>query len=243
MKIFYSASTDTGRQRQVNQDSFDVSDAERSEQLGQLLVVCDGMGGHLAGEIASQLGVEMIMKSFYEAPHDAIDRILQRAFQEANDRIYRKGKGAMGTTGVAALLFDNMVYVANVGDSRAYLVRGGTITQITHDHSLVQEQIDANLLTPEEARHSHYRNMITRALGHRPDVEVDLFEQSVQEGDILILSSDGMHGLIDDDEIAQIVETMTPGQAVYHLSSACQRARRAGQYHRRGCPYHRDRRL
>lgn len=217
MKVTYSASSDIGRQRQVNQDSYGVSDKDRSEQLGQLLVVCDGMGGHAAGEVASQIGVEVILDSFYNAPHGSFEQILTQAFEKANYRIHVEGRGGMGTTGVAMLLFDNAAVVANVGDSRAYLVRGQQIRPLTRDHSYVQEQIDAHLLTPEEARTSQYRNMITRALGYRQTVSVDIFRVAVAQGDVLLLSTDGMHGLLEDNEIADIVNQMSPGAAVQRM--------------------------
>ncbi len=217
MNVTYSASTDIGRQRQVNQDSYGVSDDTQSEQLGQLLVVCDGMGGHAAGEIASQLGVEVILHSFYTAASGAPEHLLTRAFEQANQRIHAEGRGGMGTTGVALLLFDQEAIVANVGDSRAYLLREGTIRQITHDHSFVQEQVDAHLLTPEQARLSQYRNMITRALGYRPNVSVDTFRMPVQVGDTFLLSTDGLHGLLEDDEIQEIVTTHALGTAVSYL--------------------------
>lgn len=217
MNVTYSASTDIGRQRQVNQDNYGVSDDTQSEQLGQLLVVCDGMGGHAAGEIASQIGVDVILHSFYTASIGAPEHLLAQAFEQANQRIHTEGRGGMGTTGVALLLFDQEAIVANVGDSRAYLLREGTIRQITRDHSYVQEQVDAHLLTPEQARISQYRNMITRALGYRPHVSVDIFRTPLQEGDMFLLSTDGLHGLLEDEDILEIVSTHALGTAVSHL--------------------------
>jgi protein phosphatase len=204
MNVTYSASTDVGRQRQVNQDNYGVSDDTQSAQLGQLLVVCDGMGGHAAGEIASQIGVDVILHSFYTASIGAPEDLLAQAFEQANQRIHAEGRGGMGTTGVALLLFDQEAIVANVGDSRAYLLREGTIRQITRDHSYVQEQVDAHLLTPEQARISQYRNMITRALGYRPNVSVDIFRTPLHVGDYFLLSTDGLHGLLEDEEILAI---------------------------------------
>jgi protein phosphatase len=123
----------------------------------------------------------------------------------------------MGTTGVALLVRGERLDVANVGDSRAYLVREGRIQQLTQDHSFVWEQVAAGVLTKEQARHSHYRNMITRALGHRPDIEVDFFVEQAAPGDVLVLSSDGLHGLLEDAEIAQAVSSMAPAKAVQWL--------------------------
>ncbi|NJL04701.1 MAG: Stp1/IreP family PP2C-type Ser/Thr phosphatase [Chloroflexaceae bacterium] len=217
MNVTYSASTDIGRQRQVNQDNYGVSDDTQSEQLGQLLVVCDGMGGHAAGEIASQIGVDVILHSFYTASIGAPEHLLAQAFEQANQRIHAEGRGGMGTTGVALLLFDQEAIVANVGDSRAYLLRAGTIRQLTRDHSYVQEQVDAHLLTPEQARISQYRNMITRALGYRANVSVDIFRTPLQVDDCFLLSTDGLHGLLEDEELLEIVSTHALGHAVSHL--------------------------
>ncbi|HMQ35051.1 MAG TPA: protein phosphatase 2C domain-containing protein, partial [Chloroflexaceae bacterium] len=211
MRVRFSARTHVGMRREVNQDAYD------GRQLGQatLLVVCDGMGGHAAGEVASQLGVETIIASFSDAapPDDA----LRHAFVAANERIYSEGHGSMGTTGVAALFLRNSLHVANVGDSRAYLVREGQIRQISHDHSFVSDQVAAGLMTPEQARASHVRNIITRALGHSPEVEVDLFAVELLAGDTVVLSSDGMHGLVADDEIAEVAGMLPPDEAVQRL--------------------------
>lgn len=217
MQVHYSANTHVGLQRQINQDAYGVGDLSRVGQVGYLLVVCDGMGGHTAGEIASHLGVETILNYYYSSGQTNRVNSLEESFQEANQRIYRQGRGQMGTTGVAALFLGNYLHVANVGDSRAYLVRSGKIRQISHDHSLVSEQVAAGILTPEQARHSSYRNMITRALGHRDEVQVDTFSEPVQVGDTIVLSTDGMHGLIEDEEIAQAVNSMSPEEVVKHL--------------------------
>lgn len=217
MKVHYSADTHIGLQRQVNQDSYGAGDPSQSSQKGQLLVVCDGMGGHAAGEVASRLGVETILDGYYASEQPNHLQILQQVFISANDRIYEQGQGGMGTTGVAALLYDQFLHIANVGDSRAYLVRGNTIRQISHDHSYVWEQVAAGILTPEQARHSHYRNMITRALGHRATVEVDIFTETVRPGDTVVLCTDGLHNLVEDNELASVVTTMPPDEAVQHL--------------------------
>jgi protein phosphatase len=217
MKVRCTGQTDIGLKREVNQDSFGMSDPAQSEQLGQLLVVCDGMGGHEAGEIASRIGVETILEQYYQDTDQDRPVALEQAFFEANRRINEQGPGNMGTTGVAALFLNNTLYVANVGDSRAYLIREGQMSQISRDHSLVAEQVAAGIVSAEQARHLNYRNMITRALGYRPEVQVDIFPIPLQEGDIVLLSSDGLHGLVEDDEIAQIVLTSKPDQAIRRL--------------------------
>ncbi|MGB9634556.1 MAG: PP2C family protein-serine/threonine phosphatase, partial [Chloroflexaceae bacterium] len=211
MRVRYSARTHPGKRREVNQDAYGV------KQFGEaiLLVVCDGMGGHAAGEVASALAVAAIIDAFDPAAPPA--ESLRAAFVSANARVYAEGHGAMGTTGVAALLVADQLFVANVGDSRAYLVRKEQITQISRDHSFVSDQIAAGLMTPEEARSSLIRNIITRALGHTAEVEVDVFVEQLQAGDTVVLSTDGMHGLVSDEEIAAIAGLQPPDQAAQEL--------------------------
>jgi protein phosphatase len=211
MRVRFSARTHAGMRREVNQDAY----GSGNPGAATLLVVCDGMGGHAAGEVASQLGVETILASF--RPEAPPDEALREAFVAANDRIYDEGRGSMGTTGVAALFLQNSLHVANVGDSRAYLVREGQITQISHDHSFVSDQVAAGLMTTEQARASNIRNIITRALGHTDEVEVDVFTVGLLPGDTVLLSSDGMHGLVADEEIAELAGMLTPEEAAQRL--------------------------
>lgn len=217
MKVRYSAHSDPGLKREVNQDWYGISNLAQGGHKGQLLVICDGMGGHAAGEIASRLGVQTILDQFERSTEANPTVLLEQAFRIANQQIYTQGRGAMGTTGVAALLVDRMLYVANVGDSRAYLIRGGQIQQISQDHSFVAEQVAAGLLTPSEARLSVHRNMITRALGHQQEVQVDLFPLPVQEGDLVLLSTDGLHGVVDEQEMMQVALTLPLDAAVQRL--------------------------
>jgi protein phosphatase len=202
MDVRSSARTDVGRTREHNEDSYGIGEGEAVARLGHLFVVCDGMGGHASGEVASARAVEIILKDYYaDDEHDRAAAV-EQAFQHANQRIFAEGRGTMGTTGVAALILGTTLHIANVGDSRAYLVRGDTIRQISRDHSLVADQVEAGLITPEQARHSNIKNVITRALGHQPDLVVDLFEMPLQSGDVVLLCSDGLHGLVNDDELA-----------------------------------------
>ncbi|NTV64226.1 MAG: SpoIIE family protein phosphatase [Oscillochloris sp.] len=211
MRVRFSARSDVGLRREVNQDSYGAQELPQAT----LLIVCDGMGGHAAGEVASRLGVDTIIETFSAAapPESA----LRESFIAANHAIYTQGHGSMGTTGVAALFRDSSLYVANVGDSRAYLVREGQIQQISRDHSFVSDQVAAGLMTPEQARVSNVRNIITRALGYQPEVQVDIFALPLIPGDTILLSSDGMHGLIEDDEIAEVSSILPPDEAVQRL--------------------------
>lgn len=217
MKLRHSARTDVGRTRDHNEDDFGVGEGAGVDQYGELLVVCDGMGGHAAGEVASRLGVETILSTYYSDPSpDRVD-VLRRAFERANQRIHAEGRGAMGTTGVAALFYKGMLHIANVGDSRAYLIRNDDICQISRDHSLVGEQVAAGVITADQAKSSYYRNVITRALGYQPDVQVDLFHLPLQVGDMIVLCSDGLHGLVGDEEISAIACSMPLADAVDRL--------------------------
>lgn len=204
MNIRYYGDTHIGMKRETNQDNFGMSSPEQSEHYGHLLVVCDGMGGHESGEVASRIGVDTILEWYYKDQDNDRTAALERAFLEANRRISQHGTGHMGTTGVAALFLRNWLHVANVGDSRAYLIRNGQIKQISRDHSLVAEQVAAGIVTAEQARHLNYRNMITRALGYRADVQVDIFSLALRAGDMVLLSTDGLHGLVGDQELVQV---------------------------------------
>ena len=217
MKLRQSARTDVGKTRDHNEDTFGIGEGEPVEQMGELLVVCDGMGGHAAGEVASQIAVETILAVYYGDAGENRPQALEQAFEQANAQIYARGQGSMGTTGVAALLHHDALHIANVGDSRAYLVRDGEIRQVSRDHSFVSDQVAAGLITADQARLSPHRNVITRALGYQPEVSVDLFRLPLQIGDIIVLSSDGMHGLVFDQEILETVTTMPADQAVERL--------------------------
>ena len=203
MQLRHAADTDTGRARDHNEDTFAIEAQPERADAGMLFVVCDGMGGFASGEVASSIAAETITPQYYAARGEP-DAALRGAFAEANERIYKRGRGKMGTTGVAALFLEDSVLVANVGDSRAYLIRSGELRQITRDHSFVEEQVSAGVITANQARESSYRNIITRALGHRPQVEVDLFAEQLLPGDRVLLCSDGLHGQVETDEIAAI---------------------------------------
>jgi protein phosphatase len=217
MKLRHSADTDVGKTRDHNEDSFGVGAPDQAERLGDLLVVCDGMGGHAAGEVASKIGVETILSIYYGEASEDRAQVLEQAFEQANEQIYARGNGSMGTTGVAALLLHDALHIANVGDSRAYLIRDGEIRQISRDHSFVGDQVAAGLITPDQARSSPHRNVITRALGYQSGVTVDLFRWPLQIDDIIVLCSDGLHGLVTDAEIARIAGEAAPDDAVHQL--------------------------
>lgn len=175
--------TDVGRKREHNEDNMAYvipKDMQVMARKGALFIVADGMGGHAAGEVASEIAVDTITNVYYQDDNDDVTTSLLHAIKRANALIHQRAaenmlRSGMGTTCVAAVLRGNMAYIANVGDSRAYLVRGSQVKQISQDHSWVGEQVRAGLLTEEQARTHAQRNVITRSLGTQPDVEIDIF--------------------------------------------------------------------
>src|SRR3954468_12759857 len=192
--------TDVGRQRQGNEDSY----LEQSP----LFAVADGMGGARAGEVASKIAVEMLAGS---APADGSpERHLAEVTKEANRQIYEKAQAdsdlaGMGTTLTAALVTGREVAIGHVGDSRLYRFRDGELERLTHDHSLVEEFVRQGKLTPEEAEVHPQRSIITRALGPEPDVEVDTYTHPGRDGDVYLINSDGLTGMISEEQVAEIL--------------------------------------
>ncbi|MFZ5641143.1 MAG: Stp1/IreP family PP2C-type Ser/Thr phosphatase [Bacillota bacterium] len=179
----------------------------------QLLAVADGMGGHQAGEVASRLALETIA-AYVTRNNGAITAnpgaVLQKALAEANKKIYQQARQepiyhGMGTTITAAFLTPGKVHLAHVGDSRAYLIHDGEIRLVTNDHSLVNELVKNGGITVDEANRHPHRNVLTRAVGSAPGVDVDLYEEAVVPGDILVLCTDGLSNLLSPDEIKDTV--------------------------------------
>lgn len=217
--------SDVGRARDHQEDAvgvFTPSDPALLARKGQLMIVADGMGGHNAGEVASQTAVAEIQRAYFGAATDDIPASLHQALLTANQAIRQLAQGdasrrGMGTTAAVVVARELDVHIANVGDSRVYLLRNGTIAQITQDHSWVEEQVRAGVLTPEQARSHPQRNVITRALGSGATVEPDLFQGALQEGDVLLLCSDGLSNLVSDAELLAIAGQAAPQQAVRQL--------------------------
>jgi protein phosphatase len=216
LSLDFAAVTDIGCRRSNNEDSFGY-DAEQ-----HLYVVCDGMGGNAAGEVASGMAVRALIETFAAAGPDVpIENRLLYSILEANRVVRDAGTSnrelhSMGTTLVCACLDGNRVVVGNVGDSRAYLLRNGGCHQITQDHSLLDEEIRRGTMTPEMAAASNLQSVITRAIGVADTVEPDLFAASLQADDMLLLASDGLTRYASADDIAQAAVQGTD------LSSTCQ---------------------
>ena len=217
--------TDVGRKREHNEDNMAYvipKDPQVMAIKGALFIVADGMGGHAAGEVASEIAVDTVSNAYYQDDGDDVATSLLQSIRRANVAIHQRAaenmlRSGMGTTCVAAVLRGNMAYIANVGDSRAYLVRNGLVKQISQDHSWVYEQVRAGLLTEDQARTHAQRNVITRSLGTQIEVDIDVFHEQLQEGDTLVLCSDGLSGLVSDEELQRIVNQFVPQESVYHL--------------------------
>ncbi|GAC1502777.1 MAG: hypothetical protein NVS2B12_12760 [Ktedonobacteraceae bacterium] len=217
--------TDVGRKRPHNEDNMAYvipKDGQVMAKKGALFIVADGMGGHAAGEVASEIAVDTVSIIYYQDESDDLALSLMNAIKRANALIHQRAaenmlRSGMGTTCVAAVLHGNIAYVANVGDSRAYLVRRGQARQVSQDHSWVEEQVRAGLLTKDQARSHAQRNVITRCLGTQAEVEVDVFSEVLEEGDTLILCSDGLSGSVGEDDLRAIVNQYVPQESVYHL--------------------------
>lgn len=206
--------TSKGKIREINQDSYYISDDENCP----LFIIADGMGGHKAGEIASRMAVEIISSSFLdqikgsssEMDDDSIINAIRNSIYKANDEIYRKSNeveeySGMGTTVTMAYENNGKLFIGHVGDSRAYLLRDNQLWQMTKDHSLVEELIKNGSITREEARFHPQKNIITRALGIDKEVEIDLIVKEKFKDDILILCTDGLTNMLNDDEIKELL--------------------------------------
>ncbi|OGQ33316.1 MAG: hypothetical protein A3F16_04805 [Deltaproteobacteria bacterium RIFCSPHIGHO2_12_FULL_43_9] len=216
MKIAAKGLTDVGQRREANQDSFLVDE----ETL--LFGVADGMGGHRGGGVASKLAVEIIRSYIQAHKNGDPEEVIEKALQEASKTIHQQSMdknelSGMGTTATFAWVRSNRIYIAHVGDSRAYLLRGNKIWQLTEDHSLVHEQVKAGVL-PESAEKEHlYRNVLTRSIGFEPFVKVDIYQKELEPGDKFLICSDGLITMLKDEEISKIVTKKSLGDALKKL--------------------------
>lgn len=208
--------TDIGKVRSGNEDSCRVIEGKDApDRVDAIMVVADGMGGHAAGEVASEMTADGVVRLLTSRPADATmpeggySQLLGQVLSEVNREVYRAGQKpeyhGMGTTCTVGVLKGSQLYIAHVGDSRAYLMRDRELVQVTRDHGWVAEQLEAGNLTPEEAEHHPYRNVVTRAVGTAAEVQVDTFFESVAPGHRVLLCSDGLHSVVGDSEIAPVL--------------------------------------
>jgi protein phosphatase len=207
MRFSCAARTDVGVVRSGNEDTYLMAD-ERG-----LFVVADGMGGHAAGEVASDMATRLVAEAFRPVRGMSDDELMAQmvaAIRSANAAIFERtlqehDKRGMGTTATVLALLPRRYLIGQVGDSRAYVLRGNTLSQITKDHSYVQEQVDAGRLSAEEARVHPYANVITRCVGSSGDVVPDLYIGTLEVGDLLLLASDGLTGMMEDEDLQAIL--------------------------------------
>jgi serine/threonine protein phosphatase PrpC len=202
--------TDIGRKRKVNQD-FVYSSERFVGPLPNLFLVADGMGGHNAGDYASRLAVETIVERSSGSLETNPLRVLDEAVQSANGLVRKRAQETpelqgMGTTVVAAVIDGRELYVANVGDSRLYIVNSGEIRQITKDHSWVEEMVRRGGIGKAEARNHPDKNIITRAVGAEETVRIDFFQVLLQEGDVILMCTDGLTNMLEDEEIRMTLD-------------------------------------
>ena len=224
--------TDPGMVRSHNEDSI------AADPQNGLVVLADGMGGYNAGEVASGMATTVIVTEMRQIlqnakPYDVdtrtseeiAARLVREQVLKANSSIYQAAQSqpqyaGMGTTLIVCLFYDNRLLVAHLGDSRLYVLRDGEFRQVTRDHSLLQEQIDSGIITPEQAKKAQHKNLVTKALGIDPTVEPEIHEYPTRSGDIYLLCSDGLCDMVEDEDIAMTLQTLGKGNlklAAQHL--------------------------
>lgn len=208
MKLF--AKTDVGRKREINQDYVYVTDKPIGP-FPNLLVVADGMGGHKAGDFASKYTVKVLREELESTELRKPEEILKSVVSIANHKLIEAAQSdikleGMGTTLVAATVIDNTLYFSNVGDSRLYVIND-KIRQVSKDHSLVEEMVRLGGIKAEEAKNHPDKNIITRAMGVKEDVEADIYEFKLRKGDIILMCTDGLSNMIEDEDMFDIVKS------------------------------------
>ena len=208
MKTF--SKVDIGRKREVNQDYVFVSDKPLGN-IPNLLVVADGMGGHKAGDYASRYAVDFLKEDLVKTAETNPEAMIKQAIQSANQKLIEASRQdvrleGMGTTLVAATVIEKTLYFANVGDSRLYLLND-KIKQLSKDHSLVQEMVRLGGINEEEAKHHPDKNIITRAVGTREKLEIDFYEYRLKKGDMILMCTDGLSNMVEDEEMFRIVKS------------------------------------
>lgn len=225
MGLISSGKTDIGRKRKSNQDSFYIGKEQR------LFIVADGMGGHNGGDIASQMAVKVLPEFLKELSLNITEEnyspILEHAISETNNalKVYSDSHSdlvGMGTTLVTFLFKGQTLYIGNVGDSRAYLISGKKIYQLSRDHSMVQEKLNMGIYNREQAAMDPQKNILVRTVGFDPAVEIDIFTYKVIKNDIFLCCSDGVHGKVSDEDIAYLVNKIIPDPSIANQQMADQ---------------------
>ena len=208
MRVF--SATDIGQKRHMNQD-FIFTSEESVGNLPNLFVVADGMGGHNAGDFASRYGVSVLVETVRKDKNFNPVKVMRNAIEAANREVFSQSRNdpsmaGMGTTMVVCTVVGGYAYIANVGDSRLYLAGSDSMTQITQDHSLIAEMVRLGELTPEEGRNHPDKNIITRAVGTNEEVKIDFFDVKLETGDQILMCSDGLSNMVEDQRIFEILK-------------------------------------
>lgn len=227
MKLEFASLSDVGQVRQKNEDAcgrYQPDDESERASKGSIFVVADGMGGHRGGEIASQIAVETVISLYYASNGTDPAALLDQCFAEANRRILARSTSevelfGMGTTCTTMVARSGEAFFAHVGDSRAYILRDGSMRQVTDDHSLVGEMVRSGILTSEDAQHHPKRNVITRSLGTQENLTTDFPETpfALKDGDVFLICSDGLTSMVPDTQLESVIATMEPKPACRRL--------------------------
>jgi len=230
VKLSWAYRSDPGAQRPTNEDfvgAYAPGTPDDSWDRGALFVLADGLGGHAAGEVASRVAVETVLQRWTDGSGGQPHQSLRAAVRDANAAVFdaamEHGRRGMGTTMTALTLSGHEAIIAHVGDSRAYLVRGGNCNQLTSDHSRAAEMVRMKLITPEQAANHPNRSMLTRSLGGEPAIQIDIIRQAIENHDVLVLCSDGLWDSVSRAEIAEVAGALgtpgfpTPNEVTAHL--------------------------
>ncbi len=225
--ITIAGKTHIGMQRKDNQDSygfFEPGDEEKFLKKGRLFIVADGLGGHRGGKVASSMAVDIVGREYYACEYDDIYKSLISAIEKANREIYEKGKSdealeRMGTTCTTVVIRQPYLYLAHVGDSRAYIIRDNIIKQISTDHTLVEEMVNSGIINKKDAKNHPDSHILTRSLGIHSEVEIDILDPPIklEDGDVILICSDGLTVYLSDEEIKKIVKKHSPEEACEKL--------------------------
>jgi protein phosphatase len=226
-RALVGAKSDKGPVRPANEDAYWVSDTSTPVELGALYLVADGVGGQVHGAAAAHQAVQVISQAFYELRRQGseIPQALEQSIHQANQAIFEqaqaRGAGKMGCTLVAGVQHENQLHVAHVGDARAYLLQGKRLRRLTRDDTWVQKQVEAGVITAEDAEKHELRNVVTQALGNRPELDVHLATpQELQVDNIFLLCSDGLHGVLTNEQLYLLMRNNTPQDAANSLVEA-----------------------